>query len=217
MLDCILDLIYPNVCGFCNTINKESLCNNCEERINQKLLCNIDNYENDDTKYFANHIYLFKYSDEIRSKILDYKFNDKPYIYKTFAKIIIKNEKICGFLRKYDIIIPIPIHKKRKNTRGYNQSELISKEIVKKFTNLKIETNVIIKDKNTIPQSLLNKRERNENVRNVYIIKNTEKINNKKVLLLDDIYTTGSTVNECSKLLKLNGAKEIGIITLAKD
>lgn len=217
MLDYILDLIYPNVCGFCNTINKESLCNNCEERINQKLLCNIDNYENDDTKYFANHIYLFKYSDEIRSKILDYKFNDKPYIYKTFAKIIIKNEKICGFLRKYDIIIPIPIHKKRKNTRGYNQSELISKEIVKKFTNLKIETNVIIKDKNTIPQSLLNKKERNENVRNVYIIKNTEKINNKKVLLLDDIYTTGSTVNECSKLLKLNGAKEIGIITLAKD
>ncbi len=217
MLDYILDLIYPNVCGFCNTINKESLCNNCEERINQKLLCNIDNYENDDTKYFTNHIYLFKYSDEIRSKILDYKFNDKPYIYKTFAKIIIKNEKICGFLRKYDIIIPIPIHKKRKNTRGYNQSELISKEIVKKFTNLKIETNVIIKDKNTIPQSFLNKKERNENVRNVYIIKNTEKINNKKVLLLDDIYTTGSTVNECSKLLKLNGAKEIGIITLAKD
>lgn len=217
MLDYILDLIYPNVCGFCNTINKESLCNNCEERINQKLLCNIDNYENDDTKYFTNHIYLFKYSDEIRSKILDYKFNDKPYIYKTFAKIIIKNEKICGFLRKYDIIIPIPIHRKRKNTRGYNQSELISKEILKKITNLKIETNIIIKNKNTIPQSVLNRKERNENVKNVYIIKNTEKINNKRVLLLDDIYTTGSTVNECSKLLKLNGAKEIGIITLAKD
>lgn len=217
MLDYILDLIYPNVCGFCNTINKESLCNNCEERINQKLLCNIDNYENDNTKYFSNHIYLFKYSDEIRSKILDYKFNDKPYIYKTFAKIIIKNEKICGFLRKYDIIIPIPIHKKRKSIRGYNQSELISKEIVKKITNLKIETNIIIKNKNTMPQSVLNRKERNENVKNVYIIKNTEKINNKKVLLLDDIYTTGSTVNECSKLLKLNGAKEIGIITLAKD
>lgn len=217
MLDYILDLIYPNVCGFCNTINKESLCNNCEERINQKLLCNIDNYENDNTKYFSNHIYLFKYSDEIRSKILDYKFNDKPYIYKTFAKIIIKNEKICGFLRKYDIIIPIPIHKKRKSIRGYNQSELISKEIVKKITNLKIETNIIIKNKNTMPQSVLNRKERNENVKNVYIIKNTEKINNKKVLLLDDIYTTGSTVNECSKLLKLDGAKEIGIITLAKD
>lgn len=217
MLDYILDLIYPNVCGFCNTINKESLCNNCEERINQKLLCKIDNYENDNTKYFSNHIYLFKYSDEIRSKILDYKFNDKPYIYKTFAKIIIKNEKICGFLRKYDIIIPIPIHKKRKSIRGYNQSELISKEIVKKITNLKIETNIIIKNKNTMPQSVLNRKERNENVKNVYIIKNTEKINNKRVLLLDDIYTTGSTVNECSKLLKLNGAKEIGIITLTKD
>lgn len=217
MLEYILDLIYPNVCGFCNEICKESLCEKCEEKINKIMLCNIDNYENDKTKYYNEHLYLFKYDDEIRQKILEYKFNDKAYIYKTFSKIITKNEKICRFFEKYDIIIPVPIHKKRMNLRGYNQSELISKEISKQFKNLTFERNVLIKSKNSEPQSTLNRIERNENVKNVYIVENSEKIINKKILLFDDIYTTGSTVNECSKVLKLSGAKEIGIITLAKD
>lgn len=217
MLEYILDLIYPNVCGFCNTICKESLCNECEEKIQSKLICNIDNYENDNAKYFSKHLYLFKYNDEIRQKILDYKFNDKAYLYKTFSKIIIKNEKICGFLKKYDIIIPVPIHKKRMNIRGYNQSELITKEIAKKIDNITIENNILLKIQNTKPQSTLNKLERSNNIKNAYIIKNADKVKNKKVLLFDDIFTTGNTTNECSKLLKLSGAKDIGIITLAKD
>lgn len=216
MLDYILDLIYPNVCGFCNTICKESLCNECEEKIQPKLLCNIDNYENDNTKYFSKHLYLFKY-DEIRKKILDYKFNDKAYLYKTFSKIIIKNEKICGFLKKYDIIIPVPIHKKRMKIRGYNQSDLIVKEITKKIDDIRLENNVLLKIQNTKPQSTLNKLERNENAKNAYMVKNVDKVKNKSVLLFDDIFTTGNTVNECSRLLKLSGAKDIGIITLAKD
>lgn len=216
MLDYILDLIYPNVCGFCNTICKENLCNECEEKIQPKLLCNIDDYKNDDTKYFSKHLYLFKY-DEIRNKILDYKFNDKAYLYKTFSKIIIKNEKICGFLKKYDIIIPVPIHKKRRKARGYNQSELIVKEIAKKIDDIRLENNVLLKVQNTKPQSTLNKLERNENAKNAYMIKNADKIKNKSVLVFDDIFTTGNTVNECSRLLKLSGAKDIGIITLAKD
>lgn len=217
MLDYILDLIYPNVCGFCNTICKESLCNECEEKIQSKLLCNIDNYENDNTKYFSKHLYLFKYDDEIRKKILDYKFNDKAYLYKTFSEIIIKNEKICGFLKKYDIIIPVPIHKKRMKVRGYNQSELIVKEIAKKTDYIKLENNVLLKTKNNKQQSTLNKLERNENAKNAYIIKNADKVKNKNILLFDDIFTTGNTVNECSKLLKLSDAKNVGIITLAKD
>lgn len=217
MLDYILDLIYPNVCGFCNRICKESLCNECEEKIQANLICNIDNYENDNTKYFSQHLYLFKYDNEIRNKILDYKFNDKAYLYKTFSKIIIKNKKIYGFFKKYDIIIPVPIHKKRMKIRGYNQSALIAKEIAKKIDYIRLESNVLLKIRNIKPQSTLNKLERNENVKNAYMIKNVDKIKNKRVLLFDDIFTTGNTVNECSKLLKLNGAKDIGIITLAKD
>ena len=172
MLDYILDIIYPNVCGFCNNICNENLCTKCEEKINKLLLCNIDDYKNDNSKYFEEHIYLFKYDNEIRENILDYKFNDKSYLYKTFAKIINKNKKICGFLKKYDIIIPVPIHKKRLDSRGYNQSELISKEISKSNNNLKFEKKVLIKAKNTNPQSTLTKEERIKNTQNVYILKN---------------------------------------------
>ncbi len=217
MLDYILNIIYPNVCGFCNNICKESLCMQCEEKINKILLCNIDNYENEDNKFFNEHLYLFKYNDEIRKTILDYKFHDRAYLYKTFSKIIIKNKKICGFFKKYDIIIPVPIHKKRLNIRGYNQSELIAKEISKNNSNLALENKILIKTKNTNPQSTLTKEERIKNAQDVYILRNFERIRNKSIILFDDIYTTGSTVNECSKLLKLNGAKEIGILTLAKD
>ena len=217
MLDYILNIIYPNVCGFCNNICKESLCIQCEEKINKILLCNIDSYENEDNKFFNEHLYLFEYNDEIRKTILDYKFNDKAYLYKTFSKIIIKNKKICGFFKKYDIIIPVPIHKKRLNIRGYNQSELIAKEISKNNSNLTLENKILIKTKNTNPQSTLTKEERIKNAQDVYILRNFERIRNKNIILFDDIYTTGSTVNECSKLLKLNGAKEIGILTLAKD
>ena len=68
-----------------------------------------------------------------------------------------------------------------------------------------------------MPQSIQNKEERASNVKNAYYIKNEKIVQNKKILLIDDIYTTGNTVNECSKMLKQAGAKEIGVLTLAKD
>ena len=80
-----------------------------------------------------------------------------------------------------------------------------------------MQTNIIIKYKNIVPQSTLNQNGRKENIKNVYKVINKEKIKNKKILILDDIFTTGSTVNECSRILKEAGAKEIGILTIAKD
>ena len=119
-------------------------------------------------------------------------------------------------LISYDIIIPVPIHKKRKHQRGYNQTELIAREIANN-TNLQLENKVLFKQKNVISQSELSKIDRKENIKNAFMIQNIEKIKNKKVIIFDDIYTTGSTVNECSKILKLVGVKNIGILTIAKD
>ncbi len=78
-------------------------------------------------------------------------------------------------------------------------------------------TNSLYKIKNIQPQSSLDKQNREKNIQGAYVIKNTKNIINKKVLLVDDIYTTGNTVNECSKMLKLAGARKIGILTIAKD
>ena len=73
--------------------------------------------------YFNESMHIFKYDEIIRQKLIEYKFQDKAYMYKTFAKIILKNKKVCGFLEKYDIIIPVPIHKKRRLKREGKKQE----------------------------------------------------------------------------------------------
>ncbi len=212
----ILDLIFPPVCGICNKKINTYLCGKCEKEINKITCVGENRYDN---KYFSTHMYLFKYEGIIRNKIISYKFNDKPYLYKTFCEIFVKNKKVCEFLKKYDIIISVPMYKKKKNQRGYNQSELIAKEIAKKTENIEYRNDILLKIKNTARQSSLNKEQRKENIKNAYLIKssNKEYILNKNILIFDDIYTTGSTANECAKMLKEAGAKDVGILTIARD
>lgn len=197
----LFEILYPKQCLICGKLKQDTICSKCYNTL--KTEAKIENYNN---KSFNEHLYIFKYEGKIRNLIIDYKFNDKPYLNELFAKIILKNEKICRKIKKYDIIIPVPIHKKRKKERGYNQSELI---VTKLAENLKIElgTDCLIKQKNTLPQSTLSKKERQENAKQVYKIQNKQKIENKKIILLDDIYTTGNTTEECSKILKQNRSK----------
>ena len=210
----ILDLIFPPVCGICNKEINTYLCGKCEKEINKITCVGENRYDN---KYFSTHMYLFKYEGIIRNKIISYKFNDKPYLYKTFCEIFVKNKKVCEFLKKYDIIISVPMYKKKKNQRGYNQSELIAKEIAKKIENIEYRNDILLKTKNTARQSSLNKEQRKENLKNAYVVNNNEYILNKNILIFDDIYTTGSTANECAKTLIEAGAKDVGILTIARD
>lgn len=167
-------------------------------------------------RFFENHIYVFKYDAIIRNLILHYKFNEKPYLYKSFTEFLKNYQKECLLFDFYDIIVPVPISKKRLKRRGYNQSYLIAKEIAK-ILNCRLEKNSLLKEKDNIAQSTLNQKDREENVKCVYKVINKENIENKKILLIDDIFTTGSTVNECSKVLKSAGAKKVDIFTIAKD
>jgi len=208
-----IKLVYPNICGICENLYEKDLCKKCEIDFKNIAKFKIDKYKN---KNFRKHLYIFKYEGIIKQRLINFKFNEKSYIYKAFAIFLLKNEKVCRFFKNYDIIIPVPIHYNRKITRGYNQSALIAKEIGKRL-NIKYEEKVILKNIDNKPQSIKNKENRVNNVIGVYCIKNKHKILNKKILLLDDIYTTGSTVNECCKMLKKAGAKFVDVITIAKD
>lgn len=208
-----INLIFPNVCGICDKISKNDLCIKCEIRLKNIAKFKIDKYND---KNFKKHLYIFKYEGIIKERLIKFKFNEKAYIYKAFVNFLIKNEKVCRFFKCYDIIIPVPIHYNRKVTRGYNQSVLIAKELAKKL-NIVYKEKVLFKKVNNKPQSTKSKEERKENVIGVYYIKRKEQIYNKRIILLDDIYTTGSTVNECSKILKLAGAKTVDVVTIAKD
>ncbi len=206
--------LFPQVCGICEKINENSLCKKCELKINKQI--NICFEQQIEDKYFNELICVFKYEGLIRKLLLDYKFKGKSYLYKTIAKVILKQENIFKILESYDTIMPIPISKKRRKERGYNQSELIAKEIAKNI-NIKYQNNCLIKTKNIIEQSKLNREQRILNIQGAYVLKNEETIKNKKILLFDDIYTTGSTVNECSRILRKVDLKKIGILTIAKD
>lgn len=210
----ILNLIYPTVCGICGKINSDSLCRKCEIRLNKEINIYIEKRVSD--KYFNELISVFKYEGQIRKLILDYKFNEKSYLYITFASFLLKDEKLFENIKNYDTIVPVPISKKRYKERGYNQSLLLAKEIAK-HTNLLLVNDCLIKTKNIVEQSKLNKEDRENNIKGVYELKNRQIIENKRVLLIDDIYTTGSTVNECSKILRKGNVAKIGVLTLAKD
>ncbi len=99
--------------------------------------------------------------------------------------------------------------------RGYNQSALIAKEIAKNIKEIKY-LDTLKKVKNNQRQSTLKKEERKQNVKNVYEIQNKQIIEGKRIILVDDIYTTGNTVNECSRVLKSNKVSDILVLTLAK-
>ena len=154
----LLSLIYPKVCGICGKGKATYLCKKCENKLKTIAIWGEDKYLD---KYFENHYYIFKYDNLIRNLILDYKFNEKPYLFRSFSEVINKYQKSYLQLEIYDIIIPVPLSKKRKKERGYNQSLLISKEIAKTL-NIKVENDILIKNKNNKIQSSLNKERKRE-------------------------------------------------------
>ncbi len=234
----ILNLIYPPKCGICGKLNQDFLCKKCEKILDSQAIFQIDKIDKIDkfdksdkivrnnsdfiSKNFENHLYIFKYEGIIRNTIIKYKFNEKSYLYKTFVNFLLKNEKFFKILESYDTIIPVPISKKRKKQRGYNQSELIAKELANK---LKIDLDIssLCKQKDIIEQSKLSKEERVENIKGAYILKKQNYIQNenvlkdKKIILIDDVFTTGSTANECCRVLKKANPKRIDVLTIAKD
>ncbi|MCI9245761.1 MAG: ComF family protein [Clostridia bacterium] len=217
LLETVLDFIFPPVCGFCGKMGEGNLCAKCRKNIihSNGYFNQLDFYQGKDT-FIDEHFYLFSYSELIREKILQYKFDDRAYLANTIYEFFMNNEKLYGFLKKYDIMIPIPISSSRKRERGYNQSEILARKI-SKMAGIPIETQVLKKQKNNQPQSSLNKQQRRENVKNVYKVQNELKIQDKKILLFDDIYTTGSTANECARILKIANCQMVGILTIAKD
>ena len=219
MFNRILGLMYPDRCIFCKKIldfyaheNKEFTCNICQKKLEyirgQKC---IEKYDN---QYFDYLIYAFQYEDIIRKILLDFKFNNKKYLYRFFATEIINTISYFSHT-KYDYILYVPISFKKYIERGFNQSYMIAK-YVSDGLGIPLLKYGLIKIKHNQTQSTLNISKRRQNVLGVYKACFKKTINDKNILLIDDIYTTGSTLNECSKVLKEAGASNVTVVTIAK-
>lgn len=220
----LIDYIYPPRCPICDDIlegRKNFPCVKCYHKISyiksprcmkcgKQLDDEYKEYCFDCVKkrhYYTRGIAVWSYQDSIKQSIYNFKYNNRRDNSKFYANEIIR---IYGRMIKswdVDVIIPIPIHKKRKQKRGFNQAELIAREI-SNITKIPLATDILVRNVNTKPQKELNDIERIKNLRDAFSVNPTTQ-NIKKALLIDDIYTTGATIDMCSKLLRESGFREI--------
>ncbi len=134
---------------------------------------------------------------------------------KALGNILATNCQRFLDLSAYDLLIPIPLHKSRLRERGFNQALVLAREIEKRFP-LPLDYLNLQRIRDTQPQINLKEKERRKNVRGAFGLREKQKVKGKRILLIDDVYTTGATVNECSRVLRKGGAKRVDILTLAR-
>ena len=202
-----MNFFFPQKCGLCGKILDDNLyiCKSCYYQINNYKI---------DLKIDSNTFVIYNYDSIVRKYILEYKFFDKSYLYKTFTTCILFDKKVCNFINDYDIISPISLHYRRFLERGYNQTALIAKNISKQMNIQDLE--LLKKIKNIKPQPTKTIEQRINDVKGVYKLKSNIDINNKTILIFDDIITTGATSLECKNELERNGASKVGILVLAR-
>jgi len=197
-----LNYIYGSKCISCGKENcklKGGLCETCLINMGVGL------------KKANNHFYFIDYKDEKNYFLYQGKENNKPHYIKKFSALC--GELLINKLEKDAIITYVPLHKKTLAKRGFNQSEIIAKEISKK-TNIKL-VKLLKKVRLTKEQKHLNIKERKINLLNAFIT--TKNISKEKVIyIVDDIYTTGATLKECKLTLINEGVKKVIFITLAR-
>jgi competence protein ComFC len=174
-------------------------CANCLKR----------NYDFDRT------VSVFIYNRVIARAIYRFKFRQKTFLAKFFSKFLLR--KIEYLRNKVDFIIPVPIHGKRLKWRGYNQTMLLADELSHQTT-IRTIPDLLIKNKNTVAQTTLRLKKRKVNLKSAFSINEQYKdlIRGKNIMITDDVFTTGSTANECAKVLKRNGVKKVFVLTIAK-
>ncbi len=236
MLKRILELIFPekNICFICEDYGKDiegNLCSICRENLvfikqrscsicGRKLEVELD-IENivkcreciKRPHYYTKSVSPLSYEKDIKMAIYDFKYNDRQHMYKLFGRLMVESI-LENDLEHVDIVVPVPLYKDREKKRGFNQAALLAKYISDQLR-LKLDTKNLKRDSQTKAQNKLDRSQRKRNISGVFGLRNNCDFINKRVLLIDDIYTTGSTVDECSKLLLENGASQVFVATLA--
>ncbi len=209
----ILDIFFPSFCVACK---KEGsfLCESCKYKIE---ILNTPSHFPEKSK--IKKLYCAtKYQNIILKNLIhNFKYRHIKEIKNELSELVIKHLKLNDFTTsKSQILIPVPLHKKRFLKRGFNQSELIAEKIGKYF-NIPVKTKLIKRKKDTKCQALREKRkERKENLKNAFSIISNKTLKEKEVILVDDIITSGTTLKECAKEISKLKPKKIVAIVIAK-
>ena len=203
LLDSILNLIFPPRCEVCKTNSSEVLCEQCFQQI----------------KFMKPHLGIHSvsiYEGVLRSAIHRFKFKKRKRLAEPLGILLVKylGSSPSMEMKEMDVIIPVPLHRKRLRERGFNQTELLAR-VISRYYEVPV-TPALERILNTRAQFDLPRAERFRNIAGAFKVCDIKSVYNKRILLLDDIYTTGSTIAECSKSLKTAGARRIEVLTLSR-
>ncbi|MCT4687975.1 ComF family protein [Vallitalea sp.] len=230
--DELLSIIYPKRCPICMDIipinEEERICESCVEELpyimeprckkcSKPLNSELAEYcfdctknEHDYTRGWA----VWLYEGKLKKALQRYKNNNNNNYGRIFSKEVVtlyKREIVEAYV---NLIIPVPLHIKKQRKRGYNQAEIIA-TYIGKYLDIPCNTNCVMRTINTKPQKNLSDKERVSNMKKAFKVIKPDEITGKTILICDDIYTTGNTIDSLAKELLINGAKEVFFITIA--
>lgn len=229
----LLDFIFPKYCVNCKKLGSY-ICSNCFSYLSFEVseICLVCNRQSIDGlthpscrgKYVIDGAFSsIAYKGVAKKLIYNFKFDPhyisdlRHFLTDLFYEGLIQKESFNQVLRENPALVPVPLHRSKLKSRGYNQAEILANELAGRL-DLRTE-NLLGRVKNTKSQVGLKREERRENIRDAFSIDINKRsaISHKQVLLVDDVLTTGSTLLEAARVLKRSGAKKVYGLTLAKD
>ena len=207
-------LIFPtkDLCFFCKddtSYIEHFLCLECRERLEE-----IHREYRMDSDYIKDSYVSLFYNNFTRDFFHKFKFQDMSYLYSPFSTYLLKTVEENN-IRDFDCIVAIPIHWRKEARRGYNQAYLLANALGQ-YLDKPVLDKVLIKSKWTREQNKLSSFQRRHNLDNSFTVKKPDLVRNKKVLLIDDLITTGTTLNLCAEELIKAGARSVtGLVLIS--
>ena len=211
----LFELVFPtkNLYFICNAddLNIENhICKACKDNID---IVNKEVFL--DPSLVEECYYTSIYDRFMKDIIKRYKFDDKSFLYKPLGSILLETVYEKNLDKKVDLIAFVPSHRRKEAIRGYNQSELLAKFISEEL-NIPL-SRTLIKTNHTVDQHFLDREARKKNLKKAFKVKNTEEIEGRKILLIDDLITSGSTIEESARELIKNKAKAVFALALTSS
>lgn len=235
MFSYFLDLIYPPKCLFCQDVLslprkekwvcekcvmevsflEEPVCKKCGRGLAKESGMNLCRNCQEFSFAFDHGHVVFDY-DLVKKAISHFKFKGVKRDGIGIARLMeaFMKQRFSEEYEKYDLLIPVPIHNRKKAKRGFNQTEIIAEEL-SRLTQKPWNKELLIRVKNTKPQYSLTPGQRAQNIKNAFQVTEEKEIEEKSILLIEDILTTGVTLHECAKVLYTYGAKEVGFFSFS--
>lgn len=227
--DKIIVLLWPEICPFCQKPCREGICAECRKKLESlkireprcmqcgKQIRSMEKeycYDCMHTHhYYEQGLSLWNHKSPVNQSIYQFKYhNQRRYAYFYGQELVKEFYKEINYWNP-DIIIPVPLHWTRRRKRGYNQAELLAEEIGRRMQ-IPVDGKSLIRVRRTNPQKKLGHRDRKKNLKHAFKVKSTFQPV-KRVLLIDDIYTTGNTLDAASEALKQKGVENVYFLTIS--